>query len=427
MKGYLWIYLILLSILFGITSCKEEPVVYSEWNNITLINDYGYNLSDVLNAEVQILTSDGGNYNIECVFARTADSTYILSEPIKLPTQSKAIYFNANINSNGWHLYAATNRYGYFDYSPENDVVMVISSGHIRIPYFTVDSIDYTSARYKFKLEDLGTDTVIDFLVRLKNNDNIVYDSVFEANIGIYSSHIDGLVDGTYYTLSLYAHNINGYKLIKQESFNTLALPVPLTIITDEVVNITKNSATFSGEVMYSVDTINVVERGFAWDIYPEPDCLNDSYYICGSGAGSMTKNVYSLDAATKYYVRAFVKTDNSRYYYGNEVSFTTNSYSPAAVADVTILAIGSTYASVSSYIISTGGLEITDRGFVYSLTNNPSFQDYFGMASNGPGDESFYKNISGLWPNTKYYIRAYAVTDAGVYWGNVTSFRTDY
>ena len=427
MKSRFLIYVLAVGVLLGFFSCKEEPVVYSEWSNITLVNEYGYDLPDTFNAKVQIITADDGNYTTDCVFARASDSTFVISKPIKIPTQSKAIYFSVKVDINGWYLYAETNRYGYFDYSPENEVAMVISSGQIDLSYFIVDSIDYTTAAYRFKLLDLGTDTIIDLLLRLETADHtVVFDSVFPPVIGAYASRIRDLLDGSEYILALYAHNISGYSLIEREYFQTLALPIPFTITTYEVSGINRNSATFWGEVIYLEDSINIVERGFVWDIYSQPECSEDQYYACGGGAGILTGTVYSLNVSTKYYVRAYVKTEDLRYYYGNQVSFTTDSYDPASVADVTIHSVGSNSAFLSSYIISTGGQEITDKGFICSLTNNPTFQSYSAIAYNGPGDESFYKIISGLLPNTKYYVRAFIVTDIGVYYGEVNSFRTD-
>lgn len=428
MKHYLWIFLILLSVLGGITSCKEEPVVYSEWNNITLINEYGYDLPDVLNAELQILTSDGGNYNIECVFSRSADSTFILSQPIKIPTQSNAVYFYAKINSNGWNFYASTNLYGSYSYMPENDVRINLSKGNTLLSYFIVDSLSLAFLSYRFKIDDPGIDTVLDYLVRIKiSDDEVIYDTVFQPTLVEHSGIVRDLPQDEKCTMSLYAHHVGGYSLIRLVYWETDAIPLPISIVTNAVSNVTRNSAIFSGEVTYTFDTINIIESGFVYNTSSQPVCPDDQYYVCGSGTGSIVKDVYSLVAGTEYFVRAYVRSDNSQYYYGNEVSFTTIAGTVAEVANVTIHSVTNTTALCSSYIIDNGGLDIADKGFVVGLSNNPTFQNSFIVSSCGSGDESFYKNISGLSPDTRYYVRAYAITSAGIYWGDVDAFRTDF
>jgi hypothetical protein len=252
-----------------------------------------------------------------------------------------------------------------------------------------------------------------------------VKDTLFYPAIGLNTGSFENLLPGSTYYVVLCSHGVTGYKTICSDGFTTTALPVPLTVSTNEVTNVNTTSAILGGNIIYDVDTISVTERGFVWSESSLPNYNTDDFAECGTGAGYFNKQIFNLIASTKYYVRAYAKTQSGSIYYGNVVNFTTDSHAPAAVADVTIHSIGSNSAFLSSYIISTGGQEITDKGFLCGLTNIPTFQSYFVISHNGPGDDSFYKTISGLWPNTKYYVRAFLVTDAGVYYGSINSFWT--
>ncbi|WP_370088333.1 hypothetical protein [Ekhidna sp.] len=66
----------------------------------------------------------------------------------------------------------------------------------------------------------------------------------------------------------------------------------------------------------------------------------------------------------------------------------------------------------VSSSVISDGGLEITERGFVYSTSSNPEWGKS-GTQATGVGS-SFEGRVIGLWKGNTWYMRAYAKNAAG-------------
>ena len=74
--------------------------------------------------------------------------------------------------------------------------------------------------------------------------------------------------------------------------------------------------------------------------------------------------------------------------------------------------------------IISSGGLNITAKGVVWSTSNNPTIL-LSTKTNDGIGTTSFTSNVTGLNANTKYYIRAYAINTIGPNYGNEISFTT--
>ena len=74
--------------------------------------------------------------------------------------------------------------------------------------------------------------------------------------------------------------------------------------------------------------------------------------------------------------------------------------------------------------VISDGGAVVTARGVCYSTSSNPTISS--NITTNGNGTGSYISNLTGLSPNTKYYVRAYATNSQGTSYGNQISFTTN-
>lgn len=73
--------------------------------------------------------------------------------------------------------------------------------------------------------------------------------------------------------------------------------------------------------------------------------------------------------------------------------------------------------------ITSSGGADITARGVCWGTTQNPVVTG--SHTSDGKGSGSFSSSLTGLTPDTRYYIRAYATNSAGTAYGNEVSSTT--
>ncbi|MDA8980508.1 DUF1566 domain-containing protein, partial [Chitinophagales bacterium] len=65
----------------------------------------------------------------------------------------------------------------------------------------------------------------------------------------------------------------------------------------------------------------------------------------------------------------------------------------------------------------------VTERGVVWSTTPNPTTAN--NKTIDGSGTGSFSSNLTGLTPNTTYYVRAYATNINGTAYGNELNFTT--
>ena len=97
-----------------------------------------------------------------------------------------------------------------------------------------------------------------------------------------------------------------------------------------------------------------------------------------------------------------------------------------AAIPTVTttaVSAISVRTAKSGGNITSDGGASVTARGDCWATTANPVITNLLTSDSTGTG--TFTSSLTGLNPNTLYYVRAYATNSAGTAYGNEVSFST--
>lgn len=73
--------------------------------------------------------------------------------------------------------------------------------------------------------------------------------------------------------------------------------------------------------------------------------------------------------------------------------------------------------------VVELGGYDVYQRGFCYSTQPSPSLQN--AHTSNGKGMGTFFCTLSDLTNNATYYVRAYAINEIGVAYGEENSFVT--
>ncbi len=79
--------------------------------------------------------------------------------------------------------------------------------------------------------------------------------------------------------------------------------------------------------------------------------------------------------------------------------------------------------ASSGGVITSDGGASVTARGVCWSTGASPTLTD--PHTNDGSGSGIFTSAITGLTPNTTYYLRAFATNIAGTAYGNTITFIT--
>ena len=84
---------------------------------------------------------------------------------------------------------------------------------------------------------------------------------------------------------------------------------------------------------------------------------------------------------------------------------------------------IAATSAVGGGEVVEDGRADVTERGVCWSTIENPTVADAHSV--DGAGLGSFVSNITGLTPNTAYYVRAYATNSEGTSYGEQVNFMT--
>ncbi len=196
------------------------------------------------------------------------------------------------------------------------------------------------------------------------------------------------------------------------------------TVTTTGVFSITNFSAS-SGGAVTSNGGAALSAWGVCWSTSANPTLAN-SFLQNTVSSGSFSSALSGLTQNTTYYVRAYA-TNSAGTAYGNEQSFTTtNTTTDVVLPIITTFAVSSittTSASSGGAVTSDGGGTLSAWGVCWSTSANPILANSF-LQNNGSAG-FFSSALSGLTPNTTYYLRAYATNSAGTAYGNEQSFTT--
>jgi hypothetical protein len=200
------------------------------------------------------------------------------------------------------------------------------------------------------------------------------------------------------------------------------ALAFPPFVFTGAVSAIGNTGATAAGTVVSNGGAV-VTARGICYATTFQPTLANSVSSAPSGGNGSYSVTLSGLSSNTKYYVRAYA-TNSAGTSYGGTDSFTTTQPTAPVLTTILPFAVGSNGATSGGNISSNGGSALLARGIVYSTSPAPT------LSSNVITDPSvntgtYFTPISGLAPNTPYYVRAYATNATGTAYGDEYTFTT--
>ena len=188
------------------------------------------------------------------------------------------------------------------------------------------------------------------------------------------------------------------------------------TVLTSSVTDVTTNSAKVSCYVT-SDGGAPIIEKGVVYDTHSYPT-ISGTRCEAGSGAGNYDCTISNLKDGKRYYVRSYAKNAVG-IEYGNEIIFGTQFI--VSTDDITDVLVRS--ATVSGHIIKDGDIDIKECGVVWSTSNNPTTSHNTQRADGLTAD--FQCNLTGLQPKTTYYVRAYAINEKTVSYGEEKIFTT--
>lgn len=315
----------------------------------------------------------------------------------------------------------------YFSKNAQNITIANNSlKSNMKVYTNSITTITTNSAVSGGFLESAGNATIIKEGVCWSTSSNPTlsnYITIDGPGLTSFTSSITNLYPNTTYYVRAYVTISEVTIYGDQKSFTTDQLQSPVTVSTTNATNITSSSATCGGNIIKHTQW-DITARGVCWNTYPSPT-INSYKTNDGNGEGSFTSSIINLSPNTKYYVRAYA-ISSEIVYYGNEVTFTTTSGSGTSLSITTssVSNITSNSATCGGNITNSGTSTITTHGICWSTTPDPTFDNSY-ITNDGTGAGSFTSSLTGLNADTKYYVRAYAITPTQVYYGNEVNFTT--
>jgi len=241
------------------------------------------------------------------------------------------------------------------------------------------------------------------------------------ASTGTFYNEMANLMPATTYYVRAYATTAQGIAYGNEVSFTT---PVALPILTTNLGTPISRSSVYTGGKISTNGNGAITAKGIIWSINANfnPDTVVVHRTMDGTGSANFTSTATGLQLSTSYYIRAYA-TNSAGTAYGNQVPvsiFPTapmlNTVDPTAVTG---------YSATSGGIITMdGGSDVTLKGMCWATHSNPTVGDF--KTTNGAGMGIFSQVLTGLQPNTLYYVRSYAVNSIGTGYGSEKTLLTN-
>ena len=148
------------------------------------------------------------------------------------------------------------------------------------------------------------------------------------------------------------------------------------------------------------------------------------SHALTEMSKGVYTATIDGLNDGTTYYIRYEISNRWSSKMIDKVNEFKTIPYTIPMVQTSEVSEVTHSTAIVGGVITENGGHEITERGVVYSKSPNPSIENGTKVESLEKA-ESYACTLMDLEYVTTYYVRAYAINEKGVAYGEERSLTT--
>lgn len=197
---------------------------------------------------------------------------------------------------------------------------------------------------------------------------------------------------------------------------NDAGVIAPL-ITTAEATNITLTSATIAVTIE-STQSDMISVRGICWAQQTSPQLDNLSAKTeNGTGTGSFSAEMTGL-GTNKYYVRGYARMGD-QVFYGNEVIVDVRLLTPQ-ITTTKLSNVDLNTVEVETVIAYTHTSPISEKGICWSSSSTDLNINTGTKVVDAGASSSFVQTIGSLNPWTAYYVRGYAITGLGTFYGPV-------
>ncbi len=196
----------------------------------------------------------------------------------------------------------------------------------------------------------------------------------------------------------------------------------PVQVITQDAKKI-KATSVQAEAIFINPSEESITEKGFYYSVNDSASRILENKAIVTDTGFSV--RLSALRANTEYSYFAFAKTASNDVH-GPVKRFKTLAFQAPTLTTTDVKNILITTCLAGGNISYDGGKPVLDRGVCLSLSANPTIQDIRIQIGQGEGDYGIV--LTKLKPFTTYFIRAYAINEIGISYGNELSFKTqDY
>lgn len=294
------------------------------------------------------------------------------------------------------------------------------------VPVVSIYSVDHLDATNKTAALHGSIDSVGDPIYSEKGfvycegrNTPTINDSYVKVSgtgTGSYEASISELQLGSTYCARAYAKNEGGIAYSEKTIEFTLTGTSPIVSIGEVTdINLNKLTAVFHGS-LDSIGSPAATEKGFVYSTDNQSPTSSDLLVAATDAeAGTYYATISQLILGKTYYVRAYAKNEAGIVYSDEAKTFSTKpSMASVSIRSVTNVNLNNKSALFHGSVDFSGDPSFTEKGFVYSPTNEtPTLNDLVVVV---PGNEvgTYETTVTDLVLNNTYYVRAYATNAAG-------------
>lgn len=373
-----------------------------------------------------------GSEVLSCGFMYSTVSSLPDSESEKIPVTLKGTSETYTItltelSPNTTYYYCLYASSGYTEIRSETASFTTATDGVPALESVTYISSTETSLTIASQIVDDGGSDILKYGFAYRQANSQESERMVEASAkqpdGRYTFTLSGLSSETDYEVRSFATNAKGTGYGEAATLSTSAPELPILTLT------IKETRSSSVEVIATIDNENnlsetITEAGFCWSTTNEEPTINDNKQIVTLDGNTLKAQINGLEPNTQYTIRAYAVNKKTQTGYSSAASFTTQQSSVPLMGITEIVAVDVTSTTLKSTIKDKGGHDITKLGFAYKIGNGTETQVEIPL-DKIQEDGSFEWTITGLAPETAYEVRAYALNEKGVGYGESTSFTT--